>query len=69
MLGPMEALSLAIKRVGGVSKLAAKLGVAPNVVSNWRKRRRVPADQCLAIERVAGISAHALRPDVFGEAA
>lgn len=59
----------AISKLGGPTKAAAALGVSkPNVVLNWRKRERVPADKVLLIEELTGISRHTLRPDVFGEA-
>lgn len=70
MIWSMEetALTKAIANAGGVSRLAEAIGVRQSVVSNWRKRQ-VPADRCRAIERATGVSAHDLRPDVFGEAA
>lgn len=35
----MEILEAAIKREGGVGKLATALGLRHNVVSNWRNRK------------------------------
>lgn len=66
---PMNTLSQAVEVAGGVGKLAASIGVAQNVVSNWRKRGKVPAEHVLAIEAATGVSRHLLRPDVFGPAA
>lgn len=66
MLG-MEALTRAIESAGGVSKLASSIGANQNVVSNWKKRGKVPAQQCIAVESATGISRHELRPDVFGD--
>jgi DNA-binding transcriptional regulator YdaS (Cro superfamily) len=65
-IGAMEALTIAIKLLGSQSAIAAALGVAPQVVNNWLRRRRVPADHCPAIERVTGGSVRCedLRPDV-----
>lgn len=38
----MNTLDIAIQAEGSVTKLAATIGVKPNVISNWRKRK-VPA--------------------------
>ena len=67
----MDALSKAIEFIGGVTKLAAAIGVGQNVVSNWKSRGQVPADKCLAIERATGgmVTKEQLRPDIFGEPA
>lgn len=64
ILGGMEALELAISSAGGVSKLAAALGVSQSVVSNWKARGQVPADRCPAIEAVTTIPCEQLRPDL-----
>ncbi len=53
MIECMKTLDTAITVVGGVGKLAAALGVAQPVVSNWRARGTRPdAVHCVAIERV-----------------
>ena len=46
-------------------ELASALGIGPSALSQWPK---VPADRCLEVERVTGISRHDLRPDIFGPA-
>lgn len=46
----MNALDKALSLLGGTANLARALGVAPNVVSNWRKRG-VPVEVCPQIER------------------
>lgn len=46
----MNALDKAIEVVGGTTALAKRIGVHPNVVTNW-KTRGVPAEQCPAIEK------------------
>lgn len=46
----MKILEIAIDREGGVGKLAATLGVRPNVVSNWRLRQRLPRSWRLVLE-------------------
>lgn len=62
----MRAIDRAIEAAGGATRLASALGVRVNVVTNWRARGTVPAEQVLAIESATGISRHDLRPDVFG---
>lgn len=64
MMCVMDALLLAIKSAGGVSKLAAALGVGQNVVSNWKKRGKVPAARCPHIEAATLIRCEDLRPDL-----
>lgn len=57
----------AIEICGGLSKLAAAIGVTPQTVSNWTQpNRRVPAEQCPPIERATGgvVRCEALRPDI-----
>lgn len=46
---------------------ADELGVAPSVLHKW-ENGQVPAHRVLDVERVTGLSRHALRPDVFGAA-
>lgn len=65
MLG-MNALDQAITLLGGVSKLAAALGVAQPVVSNWRARGTKPDPaHCVGIERATqgAVSRRDLRPN------
>lgn len=64
----IAALDQAIAVVGSQSELADRLGIKCASVSGWRKRRRVPADRCLAIEAMTGgaVTRYDLRPDVFG---
>lgn len=63
-------LKKAIDAAGGQAALAAKIGVTQSLVSYWLvgAKRGVPAEHAGAIERITGISRHALRPDVFGPA-
>lgn len=64
----MTPLGKAIKRAGGLTELAEKLGVTPQVVSNWRSRGRVPAERCIEIETATdgAVTRQELRPDIFG---
>jgi DNA-binding transcriptional regulator YdaS (Cro superfamily) len=66
----MTPLDKAIEAAGGVAKMAASIGLSPNVVSNWRGRGQVPAERCLAVEAATGgaVTRYDLRPDVFGKA-
>jgi len=54
-----------IKDAGGQTALAALLNTRQSVVGNWVLRNNVPADRVLDIERVAGVSRHDLRPDIY----
>jgi DNA-binding transcriptional regulator YdaS (Cro superfamily) len=48
--------------VGGVSKLAALLGIRHQSFYSWH---RIPAERVLDVERVTGIPRHELRPDLY----
>jgi DNA-binding transcriptional regulator YdaS (Cro superfamily) len=66
----ISGLVKAIKLAGGPKALADSLGCTPQVVCNWRRRRRVPTDWCPAIERITTklgkrVPCTELRPDVF----
>jgi DNA-binding transcriptional regulator YdaS (Cro superfamily) len=65
----MTPLDRSIDVLGGVSALAALLGIAASGPSMWRARGRVPAEHCPSIERetrAAGnaVTCEELRPDV-----
>lgn len=64
----MDALRKAIGCVGSGSELARRLDVVPMTITQWKKRGRVPAERCIAIERVTGgvVTRYDLRPDVYG---
>ncbi|PWN56337.1 transcriptional regulator [Abyssibacter profundi] len=66
----MTELDKAIEHCGSAAALADKLGVVPMTVSQWRKRGRVPAERCRAVEEATEgeVTRYALRPDVFGDA-
>ena len=61
----MRAIERAINVVGGVSKLAVRLGVKPQHVCNWVSRQ-VPAERCPSIERATRglVRCEELRPDI-----
>ncbi|MER0040585.1 YdaS family helix-turn-helix protein [Pseudomonas sp. MGal98] len=60
------ALDRAIKAAGGGKELAAKCGVSPMAVSQWKKRG-LPAERVRAVVRAADgkVLAHELRPDLY----
>lgn len=62
----MDALQRAIDHFESQAALAAKLGVVPMAVTNW-KRRGVPPDKAKAIEEATegAVQRHELRPDIF----
>jgi DNA-binding transcriptional regulator YdaS (Cro superfamily) len=64
----MNALNLAIQKAGGMQPLAALLGIRYQAIQSWRALGRPPAERCLAIERLTGVSRHELRPDIYGPA-
>lgn len=72
----MDALRKAIELCKGQSALARLITtperpVCQSHVWNWLNRdKKVPANQCLAIERATGgqVTRYQLRPDVFGPA-
>jgi DNA-binding transcriptional regulator YdaS (Cro superfamily) len=69
----MNALERAIEAAGGLTKLAAKLEVSPQVIVNWRKRNNVPAPRVLDVEAACvdeatgepRVTRHDLRPDLY----
>ena len=61
-----DALDKAIACFESQRVMAALLDVEPMTVTQWKKRG-VPAERCLEIERATGgvVKCHELRPDVF----
>lgn len=67
----MNNIAQVIEVAGGVSALAAKLGVKAPTVHQWRTGGRpVPPRHAIALEREWPqlVSVHDLRPDIFGPA-
>lgn len=60
----IEAVAKAADCVGGVAKLAARLGISRPAIYQWS---RVPAERVLAIETATDgrVSRHDLRPDLY----
>ena len=51
----MNAITLAVEKLGGQSALAAALGLKQQHVWNWLNRdQRVPPEHCAAIETATG---------------
>lgn len=61
------ALEKAIAVSGSAYRLAKEVGVRPPTVISWlrSKRKLIPAERVLAVERATGISRHELRPDIY----
>jgi DNA-binding transcriptional regulator YdaS (Cro superfamily) len=71
---PLKALEEAIKKVDGVTNLAARIGRGQSTVSMWLTRAaespkewKVPADACPAIERETGVRCERLHPGAAWE--
>lgn len=62
----MSALERVIDQAGTAKAVAAKIGVKPMAVTQWR-RRGVPAERVLDLVRIANgaVSPHELRPDIY----
>lgn len=59
----IDIVTKAAEKAGGVVALARELGIKHTALYSWN---RVPAERVLDVERISGISRHALRPDIFG---
>lgn len=67
----MDKITRVIEAAGGISSLAAALGVKPPTVHQWKSgSRKVSPRLALAIsQQWPGLaSVHDLRPDIFGPA-
>ncbi len=58
-------LTHAAQKVGGISQLAAGLGIARQAVYQWKK---IPVERVADIERLTNVPRSELRPDIFGAA-
>ena len=52
----------AIKAAGGLSNLAAGLGIKPQSVTKWK---RIPEDRIVDVEKLTGIPREKLRPNLY----
>lgn len=55
-------IAFALRKAGGRTALAKKLGISPQAISQWKE---IPVLRVLEIERITGVSRHDLRPDVY----
>lgn len=53
-----------VQQIGGVTRLARHLGIAPQAISQWRT---VPADRVLEVAAFAHwrVTPHEIRPDLY----
>jgi DNA-binding transcriptional regulator YdaS (Cro superfamily) len=58
----LSIVETAAERVGGIVRLARKLGVKHPAFYSWR---RVPAVRVQALADITGVPPHEIRPDVF----
>jgi DNA-binding transcriptional regulator YdaS (Cro superfamily) len=62
-------VDIVIERAGGQGALARRLGVTTAALSQWRTKRRIPAERVLAVSRLTGLSPNTLRPDIYPDPA
>lgn len=60
----LEKTRALIAKAGGASKIAKKLNITTQAISQWS---RVPAERVIPIEQISGgaVSRHELRPDIY----
>lgn len=65
----MTPIQKAIQHAGGVSALAARMGVTYQAIQQWEKTGRVPAERAIELERATDgeVTRHELRPDLYPE--
>lgn len=54
----------AITFAGGVTKLSELIGTSRQLVGQWKRLGRIPADWCPKVERLTGIRCEALNPAI-----
>jgi DNA-binding transcriptional regulator YdaS (Cro superfamily) len=65
-LTPFEALKRAVDQAGGQSATARICNVSQTAVWKWlQSGKRLPAEYVIGMERLTGVSRHALRPDIY----
>lgn len=63
----MTAIQKVIKHFRTQRLLADELGITQAAVGKWKTQNKIPAERCLKLQQLTGISVHEMRPDVFGE--
>ena len=58
----MTPLQEAVKRAGGVAKLAKAIGLTRAAIYLWK---RVPAERVIKVEKASGVKREKLRPDLY----
>jgi len=63
----MDALQRAVEIAGGQVALARDVGVTPQAVHLWLRKKTAPPARCLAIEAATNgaVTCHELRPDIY----
>jgi DNA-binding transcriptional regulator YdaS (Cro superfamily) len=65
-LTPLEALNLAVTRIGSQAALARLCDVKQPSVWHWlNESKQLPAEHVLKVEAATGVSRHDLRPDLY----
>jgi DNA-binding transcriptional regulator YdaS (Cro superfamily) len=66
----MDIIDILRKHIRSQSHLARQLGITPQALDGWRKRKQIPAERVLEIERITKhkVTRYMLRPDIFGTA-
>ena len=58
-------VTMIIKKLGGVGKLANALNVKRQMVQQWRNAGKFPTKKLREFEELTGIPRHELAPDLF----
>ncbi len=66
----MDIFEMLREHIRSQSSLARELGISPQALDGWRKRKQIPAERVLDIERITGlkVTRYMMRPDIFGAA-
>lgn len=59
----VSVLKTVLDKAGGPTRVSELLGLHYSAPSKWRK---IPAQHCIPLSKVTGVSIFAMRPDVFG---
>ena len=66
----MDIFDVLREHIRSQSSLARELGISPQAIDGWRKRKQIPAERVLDIERITELklTRYMMRPDIFGVA-
>ncbi|MNJ53098.1 hypothetical protein D3C77_484730 [compost metagenome] len=64
----MDVFEVLREHVRSQSSLARELGISPQAIDGWKKRKQIPAERVLDIERITEmkLTRYMMRPDIFG---